>query len=122
MKNVWVELHPLQEGETACNLGDYILVATNDLVTIALQMGLKLAKGMLCILNMAPPTQCSNKAWFLTPWLVEKNDPSSFAYVPSKTPVQGEDGDGDVLRNDLETTVVHEVSIDSNNIPSIERE
>ena len=122
MKNVWAELHPLQEGETACNLGDYTLVATNDLVTTDLQEGLKLAQGMLRILNMAPSIQCSNKDWFLIPWLMEKDDPSSFAYVPSKTPVQGEDGDAEVLRNDLEATAIHEASTDSNSIPSVDGE
>jgi len=114
MKNIWADLHPLQEGERHCNLGDYTLVSTDDDVIAALQEGLKLTQGMLRTLNMAPPVQCSNKAWFMTPWLVEKADPSSFAYVPSKIPVSGEDGDGEVLRHDLEDTVTVEESEDSN--------
>jgi len=54
--------------------------------------------------------------------LVEKDDLSSFPYVPTRTPVLGEDGDGEVFRDDLQTTAVHEVGTDLNNSPFVEGE
>jgi len=46
----------------------------------------------------------------LTPWVLEKADPHNFAYIPSKCPMRGDDGDAEVLRDDLvadlETTIL----------------
>ena len=122
MKNVWADLHPLAEGELACNLSDYTLIATDDDVIAALQEGLKEAQSMLRVLNMSPSIQCANKVWFMTPWLVEKADPQNFAYVPTKSPVRGEDGDGEVLRADLEENSLDHDSVNSNSNPCIEGE
>ena len=114
MKNVWADLHPLQEGEQECNLAGYSLIATADAVEAALQEGLKMSQDMLQVLNMAPSVQCSNTTWFLTPWEVETVDPHSFAYIPSKTPVRGEDGDSEVLCHDLQSTATVQATMDSN--------
>lgn len=122
MKNVWADLHPLGELEVPCNLADYTLIATNVDVISALQEGLREAQSMLRVLNMSPAVQCRNKSWFLTPWVVERTDPQHFAYVPANLPVRGEDGDGEVLRADLEAQAGSEVSVDSNSIPCAERE
>lgn len=122
MKNVWADLHPLLEDEVPCNLADYSLITTDDDITSALQEGLKEAQGMLRILNMAPPVQCTNKMWFLTPWIVEKADPQNFAYVPASKPVRGEDGDAEVLRADLEAVATDQRTVDSNSSPADEGE
>lgn len=120
MKNVWAQLHPLKPNEVECNLADYSLLSTSDNVIAALQEGLQLAQGMLEVLNMAPPVQCSNRTWFLTPWSVEKLDPHSFAYVPSSVPVSGEDGDAEVLCHDLEANTIDEGGEDLNCDASID--
>jgi hypothetical protein len=120
MKNVWADLHPLVEGEIVCNLSDYTEIATNDDVTTAMQEGLKEAQSMLRVLNMSPSIHCTNKVWFMTPWLVEKNDPHNFAYVPAKSPVRGEDGDGEVLRANLDTNALDYDNVDSNSNPCME--
>jgi hypothetical protein len=120
MKNVWADLHPLVEGEIVCNLSDYTEIATNDDVTAAMQEGLKEAQSMLRVLNMSPSIHCTNKVWFMTPWLVEKNDPHNFAYVPAKSPVRGEDGDGEVLRANLDTNALDYDNVDSNSNPCME--
>ena len=36
MKNVWADLHPLDKLEVPCNLADYMLIATNADVILAL--------------------------------------------------------------------------------------
>lgn len=122
MKNVWADLHPLVEGEVVCNLSDYTLIATDDDVTVALQEGLKEAQSMLRVLNMSPSVHCANKVWFMTPWLVEKEDPHNFAYVLTKSPVRGEDDDGEVLRANIETNALDHDSVDSNSNTCIEGE
>ena len=75
MINKWADLHPLLEDKVPCNLAYYSLITTDDDVTSVLQEGLKEAQGMLQILNMAPLMQCTNKTWFLTPWMMEKANP-----------------------------------------------
>jgi len=54
MKNVWVDLHPLKEGEWKCNLGDYNLFSIANDIVAALQEGLQQAQSMLRISNMVP--------------------------------------------------------------------
>ena len=106
MKNVQAHLHPLREGESECNLGDYNGISTTADVVAALEEGLQLAQGMLRDLDMVPLAESSTNAWFLTPWLVKKADLESFVYVPDNTPMREEDGDGEVLRHDLELNAV----------------
>jgi hypothetical protein len=122
MKNVWADLHPLVKGEVVCNLLDYTLIATDDDVATGLQKGLKEAQSMLRVLNMSPLVHCANKVWFMTPWLVGKEDPHKFAYVLTKSPVRGGDGDGEVLRANLETTALDHDSVDNNSNHCIEGE
>jgi hypothetical protein len=90
------------ESDKVPNHSDYSLVATDELVVQALKDGFKEAQSMIRSLNMAPSTVARNKKWFTEPWSVEKLDPKHFAYVPTKTPIPGEDGDGEVLRHTLE--------------------
>jgi hypothetical protein len=108
METVWESLHPLQPGETRCNLGDYSLISSNGEVVAALQEGFKEAQAMVRALNMAPTAHCQSKrrTWYEKPWAVERADPKSFAYKPSARPISGEDGDSEVLRDRLheETT------------------
>lgn len=78
------------------------MLATSADVVATLEEGLELAQGMLRVLDIAPRVESSDSLWFLTPWLVEKADPQSFAYIPDKTPMRGEDGDGEVLHHDLQ--------------------
>ena len=122
MKNVWADLHPLVEGDIACDLSDYTLVATDDNVIDALKAGLKEAQSLLRVLNMAPAVQCANKTWFLTPWVLEKMDPQNFAYIPATCPVRGEDGDAEVLRDDLAATATQSGIVDSNSTSPVEGE
>ena len=106
--NVWEALHPLQPGELRCNLGDYRLIPDNDSVVGALQEGLKEAQQMMQVLNMAPSIQCQAKKriWYDKPWIVERFDPKSFAYCPSRRAVFREDGDSEVLRDRCENTKI----------------
>ncbi len=84
MENVWESLHKIQPGEQRCNLGDYTAITSNADVIAALQDGLKKAHALFRPLNMAPSTQClANKKWYEKPWLVEKTDPTRFAYEPN---------------------------------------
>ena len=104
METVWESLHPLQPGETRCNLGNYRLISSNGEVVAALQEGFKEAQAMLRALNMAPTAHCQSKrrTWYEKPWLVERADPKSFAYKPSARPISEEDGhngDSEVLRD-----------------------
>lgn len=98
-------MHPLQEGESEANLADYWLIATDMEILVALKEGLKEAQAMLRILNMAPSNQASapNKLWFVSPWKLEKQDPSHLAYQPPRTPQPGLDGDGECERARLES-------------------
>lgn len=122
MKNVWADLHPLTADERPCDLSDYSLIDSDAEVISALQEGLAEAQTMLRVLNMAPSPQCTNKRWFLTPWLIETSDPLSFAYSPGKSPVRGEDGDAEVLRADLEAGVLADVIVDSSCNPAPDSE
>ena len=103
MNNIWAKLHGLEEGETAPDLGDYSGVATNEAVVDALKEGLKLAQRLINSLNMAPSPQAPSKSkqWFEKPWCAELSDKQSFAFASSAKPVRGEDGDMEVLREDL---------------------
>ena len=53
MENEWAKLHPLQEGKTACDLGDYSKIPTTADVVLALKEGLTKAQRLLRHLNMA---------------------------------------------------------------------
>ena len=46
MENIWAKLRPLKEGETPCDIGDYLEIATNVEVmfNLALKEGLIEAK------------------------------------------------------------------------------
>jgi len=103
MNNIWGKLHPLQPDEVEPDLGDYTAVSTNDHVISALKEGLKDAQRMISSLNMAPNSQASTKQklWFEKPWLVEQADKLSWTFAASAKPVRGEDGDMEVLREDL---------------------
>ena len=103
MKNIWAKLHPLGEGEGEPNLGDYSLVSTNEGVVKALNQGLKEAQRVITSLNMAPNPQVAAKlrVWFDKPWIVERADKLSFAWAATSKPVRGEDGDMEVLREDI---------------------
>jgi hypothetical protein len=100
--NIWSKLHPREAREILPDLGDYSLLATDALEVDALKEGLKETQKLLRSLNMAPSSVARNKKWFTEPWTVEKLDPKHFAYVPTKSPVPGEDGDCEVLRHALE--------------------
>jgi len=54
MENVWAKLHPLQEGESPCDLGDYSEIPTTADVVEALKEGLVEAQRLLKHLNMVP--------------------------------------------------------------------
>ena len=45
---------------------------------------------------------------------MEKADPSNLVYIPDRTPVRGKDGDGVVLRHDLEVNVADPSGPESN--------
>lgn len=114
MTNIWAEINSLQEGETLCDLADYSSVSTNVMIIEALKEGLVEAQRMLNCLNMAPSVQASRdkKIWFKTPWEVEKNDPKHMAFIPG-APVYGDDGDGEVLREQTLTPVEDEAFEDT---------
>jgi hypothetical protein len=103
MNNIWGKLHKLEVEELEPNLGDYSAVSTNDDVVTALKEGLKEAQRMINSLNMAPNPQATakNKIWFDRPWVAEMADKQSFCFAAGSKPVRGEDGDMEVLREDL---------------------
>ena len=105
MSNIWEKLHPLADGESPCNLGDYSLICSPQLLVSALEEGLLEAQRVLRSLNMAPSIQArpAIKQWFYKPWLVEKTDPRHMAFVPRTRIVRGEDGDAEVLRDSIMT-------------------
>ena len=107
MENIWAKLHPLAEGESVCNLGDYSKVGTNAMVIEALQEGFVAAQRTLRGLNMAPTVHAaaSRKVWFNKPWIIEGEDPRFMAYSPPARPVRGEDGDGEVMREAVTTSI-----------------
>lgn len=100
MDNIWARLHPLLEGETPCDLGDYSLIDSNADVVNALKEGLLEAQRTLRGLNMVPTVHAApaKKVWFLKPWVIEKDDPTWLSCTPAATPVLGEDGDSEVMR------------------------
>lgn len=102
-RNIWAKLHPLGEGERAADLNDYSGLECDDAVVICLKEGLKSAQSMLRGLNMAPSAVARDKKWFVEPWVVEAVDTKHWSYVPPVTPVRGEDGDGEVMRESLST-------------------
>ena len=103
MTNIWAKLHKLEEDEVEPDLVDYTTVSSNREVVTALKEGLKEAQKMLNSLNMAPSPQAfaKNKMWFEKPWTVELADTTSFAFSAVTKPVRGEDGDMEVLREDI---------------------
>ena len=117
MKNVWAQMHPLNAIETGCDLSDFALIAIDADVIATLQDSLREAQNMLTILNMAPPIDCANKSWFLTAWVLEKADSSSFAYAPAFSCVRGDDGDAKVLRQDLQAIDADTSIVDNNSNP-----
>lgn len=54
------------------------------------------------ILNMAPSSVAKKREWFVSPWKLEKADSKHLAFVPGRSPVAGEDGDSEVLREALQ--------------------
>ena len=94
---------PWVEHEVVPNLRDYTTIATNDDIVTALKEGLRDVQRMINSLNMAPNPQASarNKVWFQKPWVSERLDKHSFAYAAGLKPIRGEDGDMEVLREDL---------------------
>jgi hypothetical protein len=100
MTNVWADLHPLAPEELPCDLGNYSLITTNDDVIAALKEGLKEAQRLLRALNMGPRpgANAQSSRWFISPWTCELANPRHFAFVPNKKPVEGEDGDSEVMR------------------------
>lgn len=105
MENIWSSLHPFQEGESDANLADYSLIATDMDIIAALKEGLKETQTMLRVLNMAPSNQASaaNRLWFVSPWKLEKHDPSHLAYQPPRTLQLGLDGDVECEQARLES-------------------
>jgi hypothetical protein len=95
--NIWGELHPLREGKVAPDLDDYSKIKEDSDLILALKEGLKEAQSMLRGLNMAPSTVAREKKWFLEPWVLEGQDPKYWAFVPSRTPTAGDDGNGEAL-------------------------
>ena len=69
MENIWAKLHPLKEGETPCDLGDYLEIPTNNEVVLALKEGLIETQRLLWHLNMAPSVhaKANLKVWFNKP-------------------------------------------------------
>lgn len=111
-RNIWAELHPLEEGMSGPDLGDYSLINDDSKLIDALKEGLREAQSMIRILNMGPSSVAREKKWFMQPWLVESNDPKYWAYVPPKKATTGDDGDGEALRDamvdtDANDNVVH---------------
>lgn len=102
MKNVWAQMHSLNATEIACDISDFALITIDADVIAALQDGLREAQNMLTVLNMAPLADYANKSWFLTPWVLEKVDSSSFVYALALSCIRGDDGDAEVLRQDLQ--------------------
>jgi hypothetical protein len=70
MENVWVALHPLQEGESIANLAYYNLIMLDDDVIQALIDIFKNVQNMLTTLNMkgSPTTRGHDSSWFNEPW------------------------------------------------------
>jgi hypothetical protein len=84
-KNVWADLHPLQEGEDIANLADFSGLATDEDIVGALKEGFKEAQALIRVLNMAPSIVARHKKWFIESWVEEANDPKfGFTYKPSK--------------------------------------
>jgi hypothetical protein len=105
-KNVWADLHPLQEGEDIANLADFSGLTTDEDIVGALKEGFKEAQALIRVLNMAPSTVVRHKKWFIELWVEEANDPKfGFTYKPSKEPIAGEDGDAKLMRVALETGI-----------------
>ena len=98
MVNIWDKLHPLVEGEMPCDLADYNSSQAKEDIIVPFKEGLKEAQSLLRILNMAPSTIARLKQWFHIPWVLEKSDTKSFAYMPLGAPIAGKDGDSEVLR------------------------
>ena len=44
----------------------------------------------------------SRHAWFHTPWIVERDDPTHVTYNLSREPTEVDDGDAEVLRVEME--------------------
>jgi hypothetical protein len=50
---------------------------------------------------MAPSIQAKNRKWFTDPWLLELEDKTFMSFEPAARPVQGEDGHGEVMRENV---------------------
>lgn len=91
--HIWGKLHPLCAGETAPDLFDYTLVATDALVVEALKEGLGLARDICVKLNMSPHSSkpAAEKRWWLTPWAVEAETwVNEVASLPDAAPEDNE--------------------------------
>lgn len=80
-------------------------MGVDDLVVEALKEGFKQAQGLINSCNMAPSIQAKNRKWFTDPWLLESEDKTFMSFKPAARPVQGEDGDGEVMREDVRVSV-----------------
>jgi hypothetical protein len=123
MENVWEHLHPLKAHKSRVDLGNYILIASNEDVVLALKEELMEAQAMLRVLNITPFAQCCIKKWFFTPWIIEQEDPKHMACVKSKNAIIGEDGDSEVLHETLDIASIIDVELDnsnSNNLDELE--
>ena len=89
MENVWAKLHPLQEGEMACDLGDYSEIPTTADVVLTLKEGLTEAQHLLRHLNMALSihTRPNLKVWFNRPWKLERADKKFMKFKPASAPI-----------------------------------
>ena len=103
MENIWAKIHPLRDHEAAADLANYGNIGTNAEVVLALHKGLKMVHTMLRHLNMAPSIHAhpALKVWFSKLWELEKTDERFMKFKQGGTPVRGEDGDGEVIRESM---------------------
>ena len=89
VENIWASLHPLQEGESVADLGDYSLVSTDAEIEVALKEGFKEAQAMLQVLNMAPNIHASaaKKLWFRLALATGETRPFSFGLPTSSNSI-----------------------------------
>jgi hypothetical protein len=69
---------------------------------------------------MAPSNQASaaNKLWFVSPWKLEKQDPSHFAYQPPRSLQFGLDGDAECEQARLESCPDFELETEVHSNPN----
>ena len=90
-------------GEVEVDLSHYCKIKEDSEIQHALKEGLKEVQRMLRGLNMAPSAIACDKTWFHQPWKEEAKDVKHWDYVPSRSHVAREDGDGEALKESLAT-------------------